>query len=146
MTYSPSFAREAQVMSEDHRRVDELVAQLRSATDLASLVKALEQLGEVLVTHFAHEESPGGIYEVMGVASPELRTPLGDLVGEHYSLLIDIRSLATRGREILERSHVDLYSEARSLADRLQAHEGKEDVMAGTVAGTVSPAPAVGAR
>jgi hypothetical protein len=133
MTHSPSFAREAQVLFEDHRRVEELVARLRAVTDLASLVNVLEQLGDVLVTHFAHEENPGGIYEVMGVASPELRTPLGDLVGEHYSLLTDIRSLAARGREILERSHIDLYAEARSLADRLHAHEGKEDVMAGTV-------------
>jgi hypothetical protein len=134
MSYSPSFAREAaQTLSEDHRRVDELVARLRSVTDLPSLVDALEKLGEVLVTHFAHEESPGGIYEVMGVARPELRTPLGDLVGEHYSLLSDIRSLAARGREILERSHVDLCSEARRLADRLQVHEAKEDGMAETV-------------
>jgi hypothetical protein len=133
MSYSPSFAREAQALATDHRRVDELVARLRSATDLASLVYALEQLGEVLVTHFAHEESPGGIYEVMGVASPDLRTPLGDLVGEHYALLTDVRSLAGRGREILERSHVDLFKEAHELADRLQAHESKEDAMAGAV-------------
>ncbi len=142
MTDSPTYPREAQLLFEDHRRVDELVTRLRSVTDLASLVDALDQLGETLVTHFAHEESPGGIYEVMGVASPELRTPLGDLVSEHYSLLTDMRSLATRAREILERSHVDLYSEARSLADRLQAHEGKEDAMAGTL----SPDPALAAR
>lgn len=141
MTDPASFSREAQALFEDHRRVDELVARLRSVKDLASLVDALDQLDEVLVTHFAHEESPGGIYELMGVASPELRTPLGDLVGEHYSLLTDIRSLATRGREILERSHVDLHAEARGLADRLQAHEAREDVMAATA----SPASAVAA-
>ncbi len=142
MTDSPSFAREAQLLSEDHRRVDDLVVRLRSVTDLASLVNVLDQLGEVLVTHFAHEESPGGIYEVMGIASPEVRTPLGDLVGEHYGLLTDIRSLAARGREILERSHVDLYAEAGRLADRLQAHEGKEDA----IAATVFPGVAVAAR
>lgn len=133
MSDSASFARVAQVLATDHRRVDELVARLRSATELASLVDVLEQLSEVLVAHFAHEESPGGIYEVMGVASPELRTPLGDLVGEHYTLLTDIRSLAGRGREILERTHVDLHAEARDLADRLAAHEAKEDAMAGAV-------------
>jgi hypothetical protein len=134
MTHSPSFARAAEALALDHRRVDELVVRLRTATDLTSLVSALEELGTVLVAHFAHEESPGGIYEVMGVASPELRTPLGDLLGEHYGLLTDIRALAGRGREILERSHVDLYAEARQLAERLQVHEAKEDAMAGAIA------------
>jgi hypothetical protein len=66
----------------------------------------------------------------MGVASPELRAPLGDLVGEHYGLLADIRSLAVRGREILERSRIDLHAAARELADRLASHEAREDALA----------------
>ncbi len=130
MSYSPTVARAAQALAEDHGRVDELVRRLRSTDELDSLVAVLEELGEVLVAHFAHEESPGGIYEVMGVASPELRAPLGDLVGEHYTLLTDIRSLAGRGREVLKRSHVDLHADAHALADRLRAHEAKEDAMA----------------
>jgi hypothetical protein len=130
MSYSPTLAKAAQELAIDHRRVDELVARLRSSGDLGALVAVLEELDEVLVAHFAHEESPGGIYEVMGVANPALRTPLGDLVGEHYTLLTDIRSLARRGREILEGSHVDLHAEARALADRLMAHEVKEDAIA----------------
>ena len=130
MSYSPTLAKAAQELAIDHRRVDGLVARLRSSGDLGALVSVLEELDEVLVAHFAHEESPGGIYEVMGVANPALRTPLGDLVGEHYTLLTDIRSLARRGREILEGSHVDLHAEARALADRLMAHEVKEDAIA----------------
>ena len=123
-------ANAAQALASDHRRVDALVARLRSTSELGALVAVLEELGDVLVAHFAHEESPGGIYEVMGVANPALRTPLGDLLGEHYTLLTDLRSLARRGREILERSHVDLHAEARALADRLVAHETKEDAIA----------------
>jgi hypothetical protein len=130
MSDSPTLAQAAQELALDHRRVDELVARLRSTSDLGDLVAVLEELGDVLVAHFAHEESPGGIYEVMGVANPAVRTPLGDLLGEHYTLLTDIRSLARRGREILECNHVDLHAEARSLADRLVAHETKEDSIA----------------
>jgi hypothetical protein len=133
MSYSPTLSKAAQALAGDHTRVDELVARLRSASELATLVAVLEELDKVIVAHFAHEESPGGIYEVMGVASPTVRTPLGDLVGEHYTLLTDIRSLARRGREILERSHVDLHAEARALADRLAAHETKEDAIADAV-------------
>jgi hypothetical protein len=62
-----------------------------------------------------------------------MHTPLGDLVSEHYVLLSDIRSLASRGREILERTHVDLHAEARDLADRLAVHEAKEDDIARVV-------------
>jgi hypothetical protein len=120
----------AEAVARDHRRVDAEVARLRSANDLARLVTVLEELDRVLVAHFAHEESPGGIYEVMGVANPELRTPLGDLVAEHYTLLTDIRTLAGRGREILQLHHVELLAEARALADRLAAHESREDAIA----------------
>jgi hypothetical protein len=116
-------------MSRDHLRVDELVARLRSASELTSLVAVLEELSETLVAHFAHEENPGGIYEVMGVANPDVRAPLGDLLGEHYGLLADLRSLAIRGREILERTHDNIH-EAHQLADRLAAHETKENALA----------------
>ncbi len=142
MSYSPTLAEAAQALATDHGRVDELVGRLRSASELAALVTVLEELGEVLVAHFAHEDSPGGIYEVMGVASPALRTPLGDLVGEHYTLLTEIRSLAARGREILQQSHEDLHAQAHDLADRLAAHEAKEDGMARTLL----PEPAVVTR
>jgi hypothetical protein len=130
MSDSATLAKAARQLAGDHKRVDELVARLRSASELGTLVAVLEELGDALIAHFAHEESPGGIYEVMGVANPALRTPLGDLLGDHYTLLSDIRSLARRGREVLERSHVDLHAEARALADRLVAHETKEDAMA----------------
>ena len=133
MSDAATLSSAARALSLDHQRVDELVARLRSADELASLVAVLEELGDALVVHFAHEEDPGGIYETMGVASPGLRAPLGDLVNEHYALLADIRALGARGREILERSHLDIRAAARELADRLAAHEAREDVMAAQI-------------
>jgi hypothetical protein len=133
---SPSEA--ARALAQDHHRVDELIGWLRSAPDLPSLVSALEALSSVLVAHFAHEESPGGIYEVMGLTSPELRTPAGDLLDEHYAILNDLRILAAKGRERLARGHLDFEAQARALADRIATHESKEDALVRTAIGGVA--------
>ena len=124
-----SVPKAAGALTEDHRRVDGLVARLRSVREPSALVAALEALDKVLVAHFVHEESPGGIYDVLGVPVPEYRAPLGDLVDEHYQILTELRGLVARGMELLQGLQ-QLQVEARTLADRLAAHETREDQMA----------------
>jgi hypothetical protein len=110
--------------------VEVLLQQLRSAVDPLSLVSILDELDKTLVAHFAHEENPGGLYEVLGLRQEKYRTPAGNLLEEHYDILAGLRDLAARARERMRRAEPDLQEAAARLADRLQGRETREDRLA----------------
>jgi hemerythrin len=119
-----------EALREDHLRVHRLSERLKSSDDLPAMVSVLEELNAALVTHFAHEEEPEGLYDVVSVHAPQYKTPLGNLVNEHYRILAEVRELSQKARELLERSHEDLRGEAQRLADLLMDHESREDEIA----------------
>lgn len=125
-----AFSKAHRAVVEDHLRLETLLGQICDTQDLASLVALLQSLDTMLVAHFAHEEQPGGIYDLMKAASPEYGTPAGDLLNEHYDLRAATRELADRGRRLLEASHHDVREDARRLVEQVVQHEAREDELA----------------
>lgn len=124
-----SVARAFAELRDDHRRLEELLERLRTARDLPLLVSTLKELNSALVAHFAREEHPGGLYDVLGVCAPQHRAPLRELVDEHYRILGTVRELVQRTRELEER-FIREREEVLHLADRLREHETREHALA----------------
>lgn len=119
-----------QSVEDDHRRLEQLIARLRTVEDLPTLVTTLDELNTALVAHFGHEEQPEGLYDLLGTTAPEYKTPLGGLVDEHYKLLATARELAEHGRTLLRQTPHDLSADVRRLADALIDHERRENELA----------------
>jgi hypothetical protein len=111
---------------EDHRRLHGLVKRLREAQEPAELAAVLSELHEALTRHFREEESPGGLYDALGVCVPEFREQLGEMVDDHYRIAAGIRDLRDRVQGPLGGVPDELIGEARRLADHLVWHERRE--------------------
>ena len=135
---SPSLAQAQDDLRDDHLRLERLAERLRSASDLPELVSAIEELAQALSAHFAHEERPGGLYDALGLCAPEHRDRVRALVDEHLRLLAGARSLAMRGRALLERSR-ELQHEATDFAATLRGHEVREHALAREAMGAAQP-------
>jgi hypothetical protein len=132
-TTTATEAREALVA--DHRRLHELVRRLREADDLPALSRALDELHESLTRHFREEESPGGLYDALGVCAPEFRERLAGMVDDHFRLAAAVRDLQDRLREALRAWPAGFRAEAGLLADQLAEHERSEHELVDAAAG-----------
>lgn len=134
----PSLAQAQDDLCEDHQRMERLAERLRSASDLADLVSGLEELAQALSAHFAHEERPDGLYDTLGLCAPQHRERVRTLSADHERMQGALRSLAVRGRSLLERSR-ELRQEASDFAGTLRAHELRELALAREALGLGQP-------
>jgi len=111
-------------LAADHREILELLDRLQLIRDGLDLVRPLEQLHNLLVRHFAHEQFPGGLYESMGAFQPEYHALLRRLIAEHCSLLATVGSILQKARG----SDADnaLLDEVAQLVSALHRHERRE--------------------
>ena len=111
----------------EHSHLAELTARIEAASSTATLANHLGDLQEMLKSHFAREEYPGGLYDQMGATSGEHRTAVRKLIDEHFMLMGAVRGL--RGRlELAEPDAFDdMASEARGILWMLGAHENREN-------------------
>ena len=118
----------AQELREEHAQIMALVKTIEEGKDVAAISGQLETLHEVLLKHFAHEEYPKGLYDVMGACTAEHRDELRVLVDQHFSILSNLRGLVERSRG--DAAPETVLTEARALAESLREHETLEHKLA----------------
>ena len=60
-----------------------LTDRVRDHGRVEGLPPMLEELHDLLVRHFSHEQFPGGLYEQLGAYGPEHHGTIRELIGEH---------------------------------------------------------------
>jgi malate synthase len=129
MTVTTTIAHAQEELREDHRRLHALVDRLRAAGDIDALAAVLEELHAALTAHFGAEERPGGLYDALGLCTPEFRGQLSELVDDHYRIAAAVRDMRDRARPALGSPHDSLLGEAVRLAQFLGEHEKREHAM-----------------
>lgn len=107
-----------------------LVEQLERHSGLAELPTLLEELHRLLIDHFAHEQFPGGLYEVLGAFDSAHHEELRTLVREHCELLSLTRGVLERSRAAGAADAAALRREVDAMIARLREHEQKEHALA----------------
>lgn len=107
-----------------------LVERLERHRGLADLSALLEELHELLVDHFAHEQFPGGLYESLGAFDSSHHEELRTLVREHCELLSRTRGVLERSRAAAAADAVALLREVSAVIAQLREHEQREHALA----------------
>lgn len=123
----------------EHHRVLALVKRVREAQELDALVPLLDELHDLLMNHFAHEQYPGGFYDAIGAKGPDHAETVSDLIEDHNEMLSRLRNLVERARARGPSATEGMREEALAVVDRLQVHEEKEHKLAQEVLGSSSP-------
>jgi hemerythrin HHE cation binding domain-containing protein len=126
---TPSLAQAHDELREEHQRLGRLVERVTEAADIDELSAALEETSQVLAAHFSHEERPDGLYDALGLCAPQHRERIRALVDDHYRMAATVRSLALRGRSLLDRTR-ELQRDAAEFVEVLRDHERREHALA----------------
>lgn len=113
-------------ISEEHQHIVALMDHLRQPCSLDRLRLLLNELHSTLMSHFAHEQYPGGFYEYLGTRHPEHHEALRQLVDDHNFILSTVRGLLERARLGEPESTSGIAQEVADLAKRIEAHELRE--------------------
>ncbi|HMB67831.1 MAG TPA: hemerythrin domain-containing protein [bacterium] len=114
----------ARQIREEHARLKELLARIGATGDLPGLLPLLEDLRDLLASHFAREEAEDAIGPA--VLSSRLRNLAQEILAEHAVFLRDLDRLIEQGREARETRDA-VFSGMENLSRRLREHEAKED-------------------
>ena len=115
----------------EHKMILALVKRVQETRDTPTLVPLLDELHDLLMNHFAHEQYPGGFYDAMGATgSGEHQRQLEELLEDHNYMLSTLR-------DVLDRAHAPdlgegegLLKEVSAVVERLHQHERKEHALA----------------
>lgn len=116
-------------LADEHRRIMTLVERLERHRGLTDLPTLLEELHELLVDHFAHEQFPGGLYEALGAFDSAYHEELRLLVREHCELLSYTRGVLERSRVAVAADAMPLLHEVGTVIARLREHEHREHAL-----------------
>ena len=72
---------------EAHRTIGVQTEELASSPDLATTARRLASFVEVLAAHFADEEAPDGLFDVLRLKRPEVHPQLKFLEEEHRRMM-----------------------------------------------------------
>ncbi len=118
-----------ETIERDHHAIKEIVGRMESTTDLHRLLPILEELRAALVDHFAHEEAPDGLHELIASMSPETVATLQNVLCEHQDFLRRLDGLIECVQACLAGPLADVLEGAASLAASLRDHEARETVL-----------------
>jgi hypothetical protein len=121
-------------IAREHRQIRAVVAEIEATADLEVLLPRLGELRELLEVHFAREEAPDGLHQVVDGTAPRLATSVQALFAEHREMLALLAGISQRARACLEGPVADVRRSAAELCRRLHEHEAAEtDLLAGAV-------------
>lgn len=133
VTESTAHARLKEVfadISEEHQHIIALMDRLKEPGPLDRLRLLLNELHSTLMSHFAHEQYPGGFYEHLGARYPEHHEAVRELVDDHNFILSAVRGLLERARIGDPQSISGIEQEVAELAARIEGHELRERELA----------------
>lgn len=128
---SPSTTDSRQTIARQHDELRELVRALPTTRDLVHLAARLGELRARLEDHYAVEEGPDGLYEIVVTRAPRHHTRVQRLFDEHRDLLRRVDAIVTKTRAILDGPAADVHRDVAELVRVLDAHEVRETAMLG---------------
>ena len=116
-------------LRDEHKGIHVAAAELMTIKDAPTLVDRLNNLHALLRNHFAHEEFPGGLYDLMGACSLQFRQEVRELIGEHYEVLSTVLSLSKRLQLEGQDGVSDAIQDVAAVVDIVRGHEKREHEM-----------------
>ncbi len=113
-------------IEEDHHEIKEILERLEATTDLHVQLPLFEELRVELVEHFAREEEPEGLHEIITSMAPNTVASLQNVLGEHQGFLERLDSLIGRARVCLDGPLAEIDRDATALSESLRDHETRE--------------------
>lgn len=118
-------------IADEHRRLRILLDQVEATDGPSRLAQGLIELRGLLIEHFHGEEADDGLHEAIGRSTPHLLPAVQHLFDEHRAFLVDLEALIRRARELAAGPMAELESGVARLAERLHAHEERENDLFG---------------
>ena len=109
-------------LRDEHRRLEQLLDRLSAAKNLPTLLATAEELRQALLSHFAHEEYPGGLYDCLQFCLPQHRKELAQLIQDHRDLTAAVWELCQRARDP-KPSLPTLRKETAQIVKKFHLHE-----------------------
>lgn len=116
-------------IDQDHRAIQEILGRLQATTDLHVLLPALEELRGALAAHFAREEEPEGLHEIISSMSPNTVASLQNVLGEHRAFAERLDGLIDSARACLEGPLAEILRGTAELSESLRDHEARETAL-----------------
>ncbi len=110
----------------DHYAIKKILRRLETTTDLHHLVPILDELHTCLLEHFAREEAPAGLHELIASMAPDTVATLQNVLGEHQGFLERLDRLRTKAQKCLEGPIAAVLRDTGVLSESLHAHETRE--------------------
>lgn len=111
-------------IQEEHAQLKKLLARINVTAELGSLLPLLEELRDLLTSHFAREEAEDALGPA--VLRSRLQNTAREILAEHGVFLKDLERLIEQGRQAFETRGAVLQG-VEDLTRRLHEHEVKED-------------------
>jgi hypothetical protein len=102
---------------------------LKKIRDMEILVRALRQLRQSLLHHFAQEEGPEGFRPIITQNAPHHLDHMHRLFDEHKGFLTTLSLLLERAEAKREEEREEIREEVAMFVDRLEVHEREETLL-----------------
>lgn len=118
-------------IDEEHRHLDALLVELEAAREPERIERLLVRLRSQLVAHFATEEAPDGLHEIVSQNAAHRLPNVQQLFDEHREIVHRLDALRAHAAALREGAFRRLVEEIAALAATLRAHEAVEDEIFG---------------
>lgn len=119
------------LIEQEHRAIKETLGQVECVTDLKVLIPMLNELRARLELHFAREEGPAGLHQVVGDSAPHLLTYVQRLFDDHQRLLTAIDGVTERARQCADGPLAAILRDVAAFSEVLRLHETRETALLG---------------
>ena len=111
---------------DERARLRPILEAIESAEEISTLSPLLKKLHQALMQHFAGEQFPDGLFDVIEENHPEHANSLRDLDEEHNLFMYKVRDLIFRGRTPEAEGTDDLLNDAQELVRMFRDHDERE--------------------
>jgi hypothetical protein len=118
-------------IDDEHRRLRELLHGLVRTHQLERVDALLAQLEKLLLDHFAVEEAPEGMHDIVSAGAAHRLPNLQRLFVEHREILARLERLRSEVAACLSGPLHDIHEGVAELAEQLRRHEAAEDELFG---------------
>lgn len=122
-------------LEKEHRRLMELIDQLRSHDTMIGLLPLLDRLRTLLIVHFAREQLPDGFYEALGERAQNRDDEIRVLTSDHAAILSTLNALIGDAKVADADIEADVLQRVTRLIEELHDHEHREHRFATEVLG-----------
>ncbi len=116
-------------IEEDHDAIKEVLGRMQTITDPQVLLPVLNELRGALSEHFAREEEPEGMHEIVASMAPNSVASLQNILAEHEVFTQRLDRLIEETRACVEGPQAGILRETAELTESLHDHEERETAL-----------------